>query len=783
MPDTAPAAAPTTAPAASSGARSSDAWPTLALTALRLLTAALVITGLYAGQELLMPLALAGLLAFVLAPVVAWVRRLLPESAAVVLTVGMALAATLSLGALAAAELAGLAEQTPRYQAHLRAKLADVRADLGHSGALSSTTRLLDTVDREVEATRRSLTPPGAQKQAPMRVVVEAQANTGWRALRDQLRPMVAPLLSTGFVVVLLIFVLLERRELRDRLLRLAGGDPLSMSQALDEAATRVSRYLGTQLLINLGYGTALGLGLWALGLPGALLFGALGAALRFMPYVGPLIASALPAMLAVVADPGWSMVLWTLGLVLVLEVVINNIVEPLFFGASTGMSAVAILLAAVFWTGVWGPIGLMLSTPLTVFAMVVGRHVRGLRILQVLLGSEPAFDAPTRLHQRLSAGQFEEALELANQEAAQQGLAAFYGNTALPALAMAQDDDTAGRQVVQRHRLMAGTERLIEELRSEHPGTGAGAPAVLCIGLRWMIDGVSAQMLAHALDAQGIAARTLGAMSWQDDLRHEGGAASVRLVCLVTFQPAPEAQVRYAAKRLRRLLPGVTLMLAQWQRPHSDATPADRAAALGLDLLVHDLGEALERAQHRLAALPATLPAPSGGPQASPPPDTRPTAAAASAARRAAELFGMRWGVVLWRNGAVQAWSTVPEEAAPDWSALWHGALLPTCHEPCALADLARTPCADTLPDVRQGRLRALRVVPLRAEGGSVDGVLAVLDDLPREPQDTELAVLATLAEELVQQMARQSGADLAPPAAAARHPLAALAASFRPA
>ena len=235
--------------------------------------------------------------------------------------------------------------------------------------------------------------------------------------LQTVVGPLVQPLATTGIVIVFVVFMLLQREDLRDRFIRLVGSRDLHRTtQALGDAAERVGRYLLMQLLVNVAYGIPIGIGLWLIGVPNPLLWGMLSVVLRFVPFIGPILAAAFPLALSIAVDPGWTMLLWTAALFIVLEMISGNIVEPWLYGASTGLSSIAILAAAVFWTWLWGPVGLLLSTPLTVCLVVLGRHVPQFGFLNVLLGSEPVLEPAESLYQRLLAGDPDEATERAEE-------------------------------------------------------------------------------------------------------------------------------------------------------------------------------------------------------------------------------------------------------------------------------------------------------------------------------------------------------------------------------
>ena len=246
--------------------------------------------------------------------------------------------------------------------------------------------------------------------------------------------PLLAPLATAGLVVIFVIFVLLEREDLRDRFIKLAGaGDLQKSTQAINDAAARVSRYLLMQLVVNLTYGIPIGIALYFIGVPNAVLWGLLAAVLRFVPYLGPFLAALFPIALAIAVDPGWTMLFWVVGLFLMAELVSNNVIEPWLYGSSTGLSSLAIIMAAIFWTTLWGPVGLFLATPLTVCLVVIGRYVPQLEFLGVLLGSDPVLAPEERLYQRLLAGNLEEAVEMAEDYVDEHSSREFYDNVGHP--------------------------------------------------------------------------------------------------------------------------------------------------------------------------------------------------------------------------------------------------------------------------------------------------------------------------------------------------------------
>ena len=649
---------------------------------LKVITCALVILGLYLGRDILVPLALAALFGFVLAPGVdALRRRRVPRGVAVATVVGLTLAAVLGVSGLVGSQLMQIGRDLPKYQDQVHRKLVDLRNHLDHTASMGGAARLLHVVEREVDATRQAIAPDAPTARTPQPVTVVPEPKPPLEAVGELFAPFVEPLLTAGIAVVLLFFILLERHDLRDRMIRLAGADIHTMSDALDEAAHRVSRYLGTQVLVNLCYGLPLSLGLWLIGVPGALVWGALAAVLRFVPYLGPVVAAAFPMVMALAVDPGWHMLVWTGGLILTLELLLNNVIEPLAYGSSTGLGTVALLLSAAFWTALWGPVGLVLSTPITVCLVVLGRHLPSLHFLELLLGREPAFDAPTRLYQRLLAGREDDAFDEAREQVREHGLAGFYDRAAVPAILLGQALAGDQAHALHRQRLSTGLRHLVRDLGKRHPHAllpSSAAPRIVCHGLRREADDLAADMLAQSLNEQGLATRLLpitppGRSRWG---REDTEAADV--LCLSSFQRPSVALVRQACQRLRRERPALRIVLVLWSEPAESLeepgpfSPAEWPG-LGVEAVTNSIGASVQRlrallsrpapARAAVTPLPAT-PVAAGEP-ALPADDLGFDGTAA--ARHAAEVFQVRQGLVCWADGRIDSWPMRPGAAARE--------------------------------------------------------------------------------------------------------------------
>ncbi|HEX8887210.1 MAG TPA: AI-2E family transporter, partial [Noviherbaspirillum sp.] len=458
----------------------------------------------------------------------------------------------------------------------------------------------------------------------PLPVRIEPAERQPLDVIQSVAGSILGPVGTAGLVIVFIFFVLLAPSDLRDRFIRLAGSDLHRTTEALNEAASRVSRYLLMQLVVNATYGIPLGVGLYFIGVPGAMLWGFLATLLRFIPYLGPVVAAVFPLTLAFVVDPGWSMLLWTLVLILTIELVSNNIVEPWLYGSSTGMTPMAVILSAIFWTLLWGTPGLILATPLTVCLVVMGRYVPRLAFIEVLLGSEPVLSPEERLYQRLLAGDIEEAIELAEAEVAAGSLLSFHDDTALAALRLAEGARKSGSSIGDRQKVADGMRMLVEDLREildrqqqgAKDGDSAAAPAplppaekadILCIGGRGALDTVAALLLTHVLETRGVAARLLPATAITLDNIGSLDLTGCKAVCLSYLSPRPRTYARFVIRRLRARAPGLKIVLGAWNPAAEEDGAIDLVAETGADAVAGKLGAAADLLQQATGVSPAT--------------------------------------------------------------------------------------------------------------------------------------------------------------------------------
>ncbi|MET3661682.1 AI-2E family transporter [Aquamicrobium ahrensii] len=599
---------------------------------------------LYLGRDVFLPLAIAFLLTFALAPMVSALRkRSIPKAPAVIVTVTVAFMAIGLFSFVVGTQVSNLAQNIPAYQANILEKVRSLR-DVGANGGVIE--RLSNAVERVgAELQRGTSIPEQAAPQEPQRepLPVEIVARQHpIETLKNVIVPLAAPFATAGLIIVVVIFMLLEREDLRDRFIRLVGYSDLHRTtEALQDAGKRVGRYLLMQLVVNTTYAIPIALGLWLIGIPNAVLWGLLALVLRFVPYIGPAIAMLMPILLALAVAPGWSMVLWTAGLFLVMELISNNIMEPWLYGTRTGLSSLAIIVAAIFWTWLWGPLGLVISTPLTVCLVVLGRHVPQFAFLDVMLGNEPVLEPHARLYQRLLAGDPDEATDNAEEFLEEQYLVDYYDHIGIPALLIGESDRQRGVMSGEQRRLLAASAlTLVENLEDiaqeeeeeddneeetdkedtssededaiETPDLPDGeGRSLLCLGGRGELDDAAAAMLAQVLEVQGAEVVTGAHAALEGRAVSSLPLAGVDTVIVVFLNAGSQAHARHAVRRLKRAKPGLRVGIFLPQAQGDEA--AIRADAISADFVAGSVAEAAtlgldDKPAVKLKAAPAHL-------------------------------------------------------------------------------------------------------------------------------------------------------------------------------
>lgn len=573
--------------------------------------AAIVVAGVYLGRELLVPTVLAVLLAFVLAPLVRLLRRArIGNVLSVLLAVLLAFGTIGGIGTLVGNQAADVAGALPKYQATIQNKVRSFSV----GGEVVE--RLAATAQRVLTGSEPA---PPAAEAVPAPAVATTDKPTALVVVRTVLAPLLGPLATAGVVLVFLIFVLLYQEDLRDRLVGLVGRRDLHRTiMALNDAAGRLSQFFLAQLGLNTGFGLYVAGALWGAGLPNPLLWGILAGVMRFVPFIGSAISLVPPVLLALAVDPGWGLAVIVAGVILGGDLVMSQVVEPLTFGHRTGLSPVAVILSTAFWAFMWGPIGLLLATPLTVCLVVVGRYVPALHFMHVMLSDASPLEPRETFYQRALEGNGAELLRQARAEIAQRGGAAEYlDRVALGGLALAQADLARDALAFERlEGIHAAIERLLRTLgegagRGEDapkqgqagapvPGTWAADGAVLCIPGRGQLDDLAATMAVQLLQARGFGARVLpnAALGNKDAGPAEGAAvdwAGVRMCCISAMEEGSSAaSIRFFLRRVRRRAPGAAAVVCLWHATAGSETLAALRAEGGDEFIVLSLGELL---------------------------------------------------------------------------------------------------------------------------------------------------------------------------------------------
>jgi len=588
------------------------------MTLTTLIAATLIAAVLHIGREVFLPLAFAVIIAFALTPGVSFLRkRGLPNLLAVLSVVTVAFAVIGVFMLVVALQFGSLARELPTFQANIVTKLESVQETGSGNGVLNRLRHMVSDIGARLGAGLPA--EPGAQQGKPVEVQV-VDGRDPLTVMQDLVLPLIRPVATAGLVVVVVIFMLLERDELRDRLIRLVGTNDIHKStQVMEDAGSRVARYLLIQLAVNIIYAVPIGVGLWLIGVPNAALWGALTLVLRFVPYVGSILAAVFPLALAFAASPDWSLVLWTAALFIVVELITSNIVEPWLYGSRTGVSPLAIIVAAIFWTWIWGPMGLVLSTPLTVCLVVLGRHIPQFEVFNILFGSEPVLAPQSRLYQRLLVGDVVESTFRAQEALEEQYLADYHRDVGLPALLLAQSDYERG--IVdkdQEQRAAAAAMRLLDELEAvvsdelaeaqadETPLRGAGR-RLICIGGQSGLDDVAARMLAQAARAEGAEVAVLSHVDLAPSRFSALTGADADCVILNLLDATPPRVALLHVRRIKSAAPHMRVGIVIWQpaRSGEDRDPVAEALEIGADFCVSGMAPALEEAFADTAPVP----------------------------------------------------------------------------------------------------------------------------------------------------------------------------------
>jgi predicted PurR-regulated permease PerM/methanogenic corrinoid protein MtbC1 len=612
-----------------------------------------IVAALYFAKEVLIPLALATMISFILGPLILRLQRWnIPRIPALLIVLVVVGGAVGGLGFVVFGQLRDLAGKLPEYQTNIEEKVAWARSftkggtvtkaiSAIEQAAQKATTQPTTiptsqpstqpaaTITRDETTGQTGLLPvnPTTQPVNPIPVFVtnqapgEAAGANPFKNFYASFSPLIDPLATAGIVTIFVIFMLMGREDLRDRVIRLIGQGRINVTtQAMDEAATRISRYLIAQCIVNGTYGLAVALGLWIIGLtfghndpgfPNWFLWGMLTAILRFIPYIGPWIGAAFPIAISLAVYHGMAVPLAVIGMFLVIELASNNLMEPWLYGSSTGVSTVAILVAAVFWTWLWGAPGLLLSTPLTVLIAVAGKYVPQLEFLNIMLGDEPALEPKYRFYQRLLAEDVEEADELLAEYLQEQSVVQVYDTVVLPAMSLAEEDWHRDRLDQRKQAMIRQAVRdLVEEIgekprKVSEPDEGGAEPAaaagatyegcVLCLPARDPADEIGAMMMAQVLEQEGYCAEYASVDKLASEYVEIVEKKGVQVVIVSALPPGATTHARYIVKRLRGRFPELKVIVGLWTNFGSLERAKQRLESAGTSLVVGSLEKAAE--------------------------------------------------------------------------------------------------------------------------------------------------------------------------------------------
>jgi predicted PurR-regulated permease PerM len=617
------------------------------------------IAALYFAKAILLPISLAILLSFLLAPLADRLERWhVPRVPAVLIVVALAFSVIVGIGWVVTKQVYDLTVQLPNHRTNILRKIEAVRPKSPVFTRVSQTlAEFRDAItgerpDDEKESTeaqseaspaseklqnksqpaetqieestagqadetvvRTKVEPESTGKEVEVQVV-EKNSSVATR-VQGWLGSLVEPLTTIGMVIILVLFLLLDRENQRARLVQLFGRTHLhAATEAIHDMTTRVSRYLRMLFLVNSSYGAAIAIGLWFLGVPGAIMWGVLAFSLRFIPYLGPWIAASIPILVSIATSESWTQPLLVVGWFIAIELVSNNLIEPLVYGSTVGISTVGVVLSAIFWTWLWGPIGLILAMPMTVCLVVVSRYVPQLRFITVMLADQPPLTQGERVYQRLLAFDYHEPLKMANKIVADSSLAAYYDDVLVPALIMAEHDrhadllnddqmtfvEEAAEDLVAELGESAVAARLLnDDTVEEKPQSGDASAEnairstrVLCVPLRDTADEVASQMLAQLLIAEGFAVVTAGAELLAAEVVQRVAATDADIVVISILPPIAPRDSRLLWKRLRLHYPDLPIVVGMWNGGVEKDVPIKAADDDNASRTVTSLAEAV---------------------------------------------------------------------------------------------------------------------------------------------------------------------------------------------
>lgn len=756
-----------------------------------------VIAALYFGRAIFVPVALATLITFLLSPVVTRLERWIGRIAAVLLTVAVLFSVFAAASWLIGRQVIDLADKLPNYQANIVSKIRTLRVPA--AGPLARFSSSVQALQNELLAPSPSPRVQGVPAEvsprtappvsSPIPVKIIEGRNTIPQLLQESLTAILSPLGTAALVLLLVIFMLLKREDLRGRLIRLIGQGRISAAtRAMGDAGYRVSRYLSTQFLVNACYGVCVATGLSFIHVPNAALWGLLAGVLRFIPYVGPWVGAFFPVVLSFAISSSWLTPLMTIALFVVLEAIVSNLIEPWVYGANTGVSPIALIISAVFWTWLWGPIGLVLSTPLTVCLAVIGRHVPRFEFLSILLSEDEPLAPHEEFYHRLLSFSVERGEEFASKYAETESLTALYDNVLLPAISAVEVDAhngslTAEQRTSALQRIhdiiddladLRDSDARIHEQNSKEigPVPPVGDARVLCIPANAYRDELAGEMLVQLLRTQGFEAENAPARLNNHELVDRAIELRPECICISVLPPSSLAQARRLSAAIGERLGSVTIIVGIWSSKVSAEKITERLRPVHVRAVVVSLADAvLELSKMAVPITDEMLPAPTPADEEARLAeltglnllDTPPEAEFDQVTERLTKVFKVPIALLTlidknrqWFKSQAGLPADLAEaRSAPrDVSICGH---VVANDEVLIVRDLARDPRFANNPWLREYGLRFYAGVPLRGPNGFPVGSLCILDTKPRDMSPHEQDRLKMIAAEVMEQIKRR--------------------------
>ncbi len=783
---------------------------------------AFIVAALYFARELLIPLALSALLTFLLSPLVTRIERWIGRIAAVLVVVLLIFTSLGAAGWMLSRQLVDLATKLPEYKGNIITKIHAFKMPQG--GAFTKLSETVEELKNELPggnaAPAPSMTqeagkpdtdvasPPDAPPPAAPVQRLESAKTNPFELLQLIIAPLLGPLGMAALVLLLVIFMLLEREDLRSRLIRLIGQGRISATtRAMDDAGQRVARYLLMQLVVNVTYGIPVAIGLYFIGVPNAILWGAFATVLRFIPYVGPWIAAAFPIVLSLAVSDSWWSPLLTIGLFVVLELLSNNVMEPWLYGKHTGVAPLALIVAAVFWTWLWGPVGLVLATPLTVCLVVMGRHVPRLSFLSIVLSDEEALTpAEDCYHRMLTPGDRDE-LELVESYLKANSLTTLYDTVFIPVLTAVENDareallepaqlsyvqqsmrdiiEDLGTRPVAPTKMIVAPPAKIETVACEAPVASlmlAPDCRVYCLPARADRDELAGTMLVQLARQEGFGAQNAPAQLVAGELLGLAEKADVDVVCISVVAPSTVIHARYLCLKLRSVLPKLKIVIGLWGETEDLTEATKRLRESGADEVVTTLVDALVQIARLAPALteemtPAPIPADEEERLAALTElnllDTEAEPVFDRITAKLARVFEMPIALISLVDRDRQFFKSqtgLPEslakarQTARNVSVCGH---VVAKNQVIVIEDLARDRRFANNPLLKEHGIRFYAGVPLLAPNGQPIGSLCLMDLKPRQLTEREKRLLQEYANEVMEEIARRSPARQAAPSA----------------